>query len=215
MRTRIITRRASRPCGPSGRTDGRRSRPAALLPRLRRLWPLLLAAVLLLGGCYQAEEQTSPPTDERLPDQTIENYQLTTSEAGVKRWVLDSDRMEKFEDQEDVELYGVRMRFYRDGVYHSTLTSERGIANLSTRNLFAWGNVVVVTEDDRRLETEELHYDNVAGRIHNDVFNRYRRGQDWSTGFGLEATPDLDYIEIKRQFQAELTEENAGEDRSP
>jgi hypothetical protein len=64
--------------------------------------------------------------------------------------------------------------------------------------------VVVVTEDGRRLETQELYYDNERGLIHNDVFDRLTRGDDVVTGVGLEATPDLEYIEIKQRVQAEV-----------
>ena len=186
--------------------------PTSRHPR-RGLPAVLAVALLAMAGCYSMEEEQPPAgSDERTPDQVFYNYRLIESEAGVKRWVLDSDKMEKYADQEDVELYGVRMQFYRDGVFHSTLTSERGLANLTRRDLFAWGDVVVQTEDGRRLETEELHYDNRQERIHNDVFNRFLRGNEWMTGFGLEATPDLDYIEIKQRVRAEVTDEGAAED---
>ncbi|HPF71139.1 MAG TPA: hypothetical protein PLQ13_10755, partial [Candidatus Krumholzibacteria bacterium] len=66
------------------------------------------------------------------------------------------------------------------------------------------GNVVVVTDDGRRLETEELFYGNTTRLITNEVFNRFTRGGDVLTGIGLEATPDLEYIEIKADLQADV-----------
>jgi LPS export ABC transporter protein LptC len=198
---------------PKERTGRQRSAPAA--GRTRRLALATAAIVMLLpfAACERTEQTPSEAGTEQLPDQQIYNYRLIESEGGVKRWLLESDRMEKYLDREDVELFSVSMEFYREGEYHSTLTSDRGRANLSTKNLFAWGNVVVVTHDGRRLETEELHYDNRGGLIHNDVYNRFTWGDDVMTGYKLEATPDLDNIEIKEQVSAEVQDEAEDEGR--
>ena len=118
--------------------------------------------------------------------------------------------MERWQDVEDAQLYGVDMDFYKADTLHSTLTSERGQANLKTQDLFAWGNVVVVTKDGRRLETEELNYDDGTGLISNDVFNRFTRGQDVMTGVGMEATPDLDSFELKSEVTAQAVTESEG-----
>ncbi len=67
--------------------------------------------------------------------------------------------------------------------------------------------MVVVTNDGRRLETEELFFDNETQLIHNDVFDRFTRDGDVVTGIGLEATPDLEYIEIKQRVEAEVEDE--------
>jgi len=174
---------------------------------------MLLGAGLLpvgmgLAGCQSSDEPPALVKHGEIPDQQFYDYRLIESSGGVKRWVLQSDKMEKYANREDVELYNVTMNFYRDGEYFSTLTSERGQANLTTRNLFAWGNVVVITADGRKLETEELHYDNISGLIYNDVFDRFTRGEDVMTGIGLEATPDLEYFELKEQVQAEVGDES-------
>jgi LPS export ABC transporter protein LptC len=103
------------------------------------------------------------------------------------------------------------MDFFREGEYFSTLVSDSGIANLQTNDVFVWGDVVVTTSDGRRLRTSELHYTNSDGLIRNEVFNVFDRGQDVITGIGLEATPDLDYIEIKRDVAAEVSDEAAAQ----
>ena len=168
-----------------------------------------LAALLavVLPGCSSSEPGTEESEPANLPEQQIYDYRIIESEGGVRQWVLDSERMEKYPQKEQLELYEVRMQFYRQGEFFSTLTSERGRANPKTKNLFCWGNVVVVTEDGRRLETEELHYDDQEGLIRNEVFNRFTWGDDVMTGTGLEATPDLEYLEIKERVEAEVEDE--------
>jgi LPS export ABC transporter protein LptC len=173
---------------------------------------VLLVGVVAVAGCTDIEQASGPDQDAaRLPDQQIYDYRLIDSEAGVTQWILGSQRMEKYAGREDVELYDLEMQFYDEGKYFSTLTAERGRANLQTKNLFAWGNVVVVTTDGRRLETEELHYDDAAGRIYNDVYNRFTWGEDMMTGNHLEATPDLKYLEIKEKVNADMTDQALGD----
>lgn len=183
---------------------------AAVAPALAPAVALALA--LAAAGCGHSPDGAASPAASRpaeaVPEQEIFDYRLIETEAGQRRWVLDSSRMQKFPDQEDLELFDVHMDFYRDGAYYSTLTSQRGRANPTRKDLFAWGTVVVTTVDGRRLETEELRYDNASGRITNEVFNRFTRGDDVATGYGLVATPALDYFELKERVDASVTDES-------
>jgi len=138
------------------------------------------------------------------PIQQFFDYRLVESNAGVRQWVLVSDLMNKYEGKRDALLMTVHLDFYKNGAHFSTLTSDSGSANLQTKDIFTWGNVVVVTDDGRRLETEELYFDNEKQLIHNDVFDRFTREGDVIEGIGLEATPDLEYIEIKQQVEADV-----------
>ena len=67
------------------------------------------------------------------------------------------------------------------------VTYSSGTTNLNTRHTHVWSNVVVVTDDGRKLETEELFFDNETELITNEVFNRFTRQHDVMTGIGLEA----------------------------
>lgn len=163
-------------------------------------------------GCATSDETTEPVArNGRVPKEQFFDYQMVETNNGVKDWVLDSDEMRKYSEQEDVELTTVKMNFFRDGAHFSTLTADSGKANLVTRDIHTWGDVVVITDDGRRLECEELFFSNDTQLIHNEVFNTFTRGIDVMTGIGLEATPDLDYIEIKQQVEAEVADQPAAE----
>jgi len=170
--------------------------------------PGLLLLCVLLAGCAD-EERVAATGDVSadLPDQELFNTTIYDSKEGVRRWILRSDRLARYRDQDEAQLHGVHMDFYRADSLFSTLTSERGRANMKTNNLFAWGDVVVVTRDGRRLETEELDYDDASGLISNDVFNRFTRGDDVMTGIGMEATPELDSFELKQSVEATVYDE--------
>ncbi len=174
-----------------------------------------LAMVL---GCGSSEEptRTAAPGAKpgRVPEQQFFGYRLIESEAGVRQWVLQSEKMLKFSGEKNVHLVTLHMDFFKDGEHFSVLTSDSGLANLNTKDINAWGNVVVVTDDGRQLETEELYFNNETQLIHNDVFNRFTRDGDVLTGIGLEATPDLEYIEIKQEVEVEVEDEANGESGS-
>nr|MEE4267346.1 LPS export ABC transporter periplasmic protein LptC [Candidatus Krumholzibacteria bacterium] len=186
---------------------------------LRIFFPATVLVALLtlaLPGCSSTEETSEPVAGHaRVPKEQFFDYQLTETSAGIKQWVLISDEMRKYSDQEDVELTTVMMDFFRDGTHFSVLTADSGKAHLLTKDVYTWGNVVVITDDGRRLECEELYFSNETQLIHNEVFNTFTRGNDVMTGIGLEATPDLDYIEIKRQVEAEVADEASDQRAAP
>jgi hypothetical protein len=51
--------------------------------------------------------------------------------------------------------------------------------------------------------------------IYNDVYNRFTWGEDLVTGNGLEATPDLEYLEIKERVSAEVEDRSKSEGQNP
>ena len=189
-------------------------RPSSCRRLVPSLWSALLV-VLLLAGCFgEGSEPESVSSGSRprsqVPEQQIFDYRFIETRQGVRQWVLESDEMLKFAGQDGMLLVDLKMVFFKEGTYHSTLTADSGRANQITRDVHAWGTVVVVTEDGRKLETEELFFDNRRELIHNDVFDKLTREGDVVTGIGLEATPDLEYIELKENVQAHV-----GDDESP
>ncbi len=187
-------------------TNGHHPGPIIKAPSTAAI--VLLLLTLSLAGCEdqaRMAETTDLPDD--LPDQELFDTSIYDSHEGVRRWRLDSERLARYHDQDEAQLYDVHMEFYRADTLFSTLTSERGRANMKTNDLFTWGDVVVVTRDGRRLETEELYYDERNGLISNDVFNRFTRGDNVMTGIGMEATPELDRFELKQAVAATVYDE--------
>jgi LPS export ABC transporter protein LptC len=180
-------------------------------PQTRGLLLVATMLVVVILGCGDTDEPagSSPPGDsaKRVPEQQFFDYRLIESEAGVRQWVLQSDKMLKYAGEKQVNLVTLQMDFFKDGEHFSVLTADSGRANLTTKDIHTWGNVVVITDDGRVLETEELFFDNERQLIYNDVFDRFTQDGDVLTGIGLEATPDLEYIEIKQNVEAEVEDE--------
>ena len=175
---------------------------------MNKLVYISLAFSLLLSGCAEFDDQKVQDIHDGIPpDQELLDYVMTETENGLKKWVLISDKLQRFSDSDDVQLFELEMQFYDADVLTSTITSRRGTANLDTGKLFAWREVVVISADGRKLETEELHYDDKSGLIVNDVFDTFTRGHDVMTGYGMEATPELDYFELKDSVNAYVVSE--------
>ena len=174
--------------------------------------------VISLVGCVDGDEpsQTATPAakTQNRPEQQFFDYRLIESEKGVRQWVLQNDKMLKYAGEKDVQLITLHMDFFKHGEHFSVLTADSGRANLTTKDIHAWGNVIVITDDGRKLETEQLFFNNKTELIHNDVFNRFTREGDVLTGIGLEATPDLEYIEIKENVEAQVEDEDNPESGS-
>lgn len=176
------------------------------------------AVLAVVSGCGDSGEpsQAAAPGARtgRVPERQFFDYRLIESEAGIRQWALQSEKMLKFSGEKDVHLVTLHMDFFKEGGHFSVLTADSGRANLTTKDIHTWGNVIVVTDDGRRLECEELFFNNETELIHNDVFNRFTRDGDVLTGMGLEATPDLEYIEIKQKVEAEVEDEANAESGS-
>lgn len=181
---------------------------------------VLVVLLCLVGAGCKSDEGAAPPVPmtpaekKATPEQQFFDYKLIETEQGIRQWVLHSEEMQKFPGQTDVLLVTVTMDFFREGEHFSVLTADSGLANPTTHNVHTWGSVVIITDDGRRLETEELFFDNKTELIHNDVFDRFTREGDVITGIGLEATPDLEYIEIKNRFNSDVADEEQTESRS-
>lgn len=167
----------------------------------------LLLAVVAAG--LVACGETADPSDEASVaqstparghlEQAFDSYELYETDAAVQQWTLNSDFMQKYSGLDHADLQQIKMVFFDDGVYHATLVADSGTAKIKNNDVHVWGHVVITTATGRRLRTSELFFTNADGYIRNEVYNVFDRGDDVITGYGLEATPDLDYFMLKRQ----------------
>lgn len=135
---------------------------------MRRLFALVMFSMATACG----QESTMPSAaDESLYLQADNISFFVTSHmtsAGVRTATLEADTAFTFESARRWDFIDVKVVFYNElGAEGGTLTSRTADLNVADNLFIARENVVLITpgsNGERRLETEELHYD-LAGKI--------------------------------------------------
>jgi LPS export ABC transporter protein LptC len=117
--------------------------------------------------------------------------------------VLVSEQANTFNDQHLVEMFKLKIDFYRktgDSI-SANMTADSGKINTDSRDMETRQNVVLTTSDGLRLLTDYLDWSNKLRRFTTESKVRLEKGEDWLEGEGMTASPDLKEIEIKRNVR--------------
>lgn len=169
-----------------------------------------------LGACQ--DTGATPPVAGRATadtaDQTLFGVRLVMADRGVQRAGLEADTGFTYEDNSRFELRVVRTIFFTEtGVKNATLTSREGTYSVRSGNMEARGNVVVISEDGRRLETPQLRFDPGRNEISGDSAFVLTRPGDILRGIGFVTDPNLTRINVKRAASGSTTKSVPQPDR--
>ena len=171
---------------------------------------------LLAGGC---EHRTRPGGTDRnnttrgpTPKHVSWDAEFDMSENGRPRAVLRARRMEQY--QADDSTYSVwrsmddttKVRVYlfdEEGDSSATVTADSLVFQDQKGVLDAYRNVIVTTEDNKRLESEHLTWHQADRTIRTRRFVRIRTPSEVVQGDGLVADEDLETYQLGR-FSAEV-----------
>lgn len=162
----------------------------------------LVMGILVGAGAIACTTKTQPPVAAKSAladsaDQVIYNLRTTLTNQGVSRAQLQSDTAYAFEDNTRYELDNVHTTFYTaTGTKDGVLTSRRGTYNSRTSRMIARQNVVVVSEDGRRLTTPELIYDQQRNELSSDSAFIMTEPNRRLEGIGFRSDPDMKNIQI-------------------
>ena len=180
--------------------------------------PAVVALTMMVAAVGCEEPGATPPVGRSAAgdtaDQTLFGVRLTLADHGVQRALLQADTAFSYEDNTRTELRVVRTTFYTEtGVKDGTLTSREGTYNSRAGNMEARGNVVVVSEDGRRLVTQQLRYEPQRNEITGDsAFVLTRPGEELS-GIGFRTDPNLSRINVLRAARGTTNRSVAQPDR--
>lgn len=163
-------------------------------------------STIVLFGAVAAlacgSDKRQPPVATHSPladsaDQVMYGARFTLTDEGVSRAHLISDTAYFFDDNTRIELEKVNITFFTvTGMKDAVLTSQRGTYNNRTNNMIARQNVVVVSEDGRRLTSEELKYNQQTNQISSDsAFVMTEPGRRLE-GVGFRSDPNMKNIQI-------------------
>lgn len=160
------------------------------------------ALVICIGLTLGCDTRTAPPIGRGSAmadsaDQVMFGAHFNLTDKGLSRAELLSDTAYFFEDNTRVELRKVEATFYTTtGARDAYLTSKRGTYRSRVGSMVARDNVIVVTEEGRRLTTPELKFDQAMNEISSDsAFVMTEPGRRLE-GIGFKSDPNMQNIRI-------------------
>jgi LPS export ABC transporter protein LptC len=172
----------------------------------------LTLAVWLSAGCG-GDEGKSTATKSELPDEILVQFVTEETDSGRLSWRLSAPKATRYINKKVFLMTNPRIEFYDEaGILRTTLVSEQGEYLQGTRDMLAYGNVVVTTVDGDVLETDSLRYLNKEDKIVSDSFVKLTRHNDVITGYGLEADNRLNSVDIKRDVRARIIDDDGQTD---
>lgn len=163
----------------------------------RLLLALLLAS---LAACKQDDPIPVGTRDVRADsaDQVLFGVRHNITDAGLLRAKLVSDTGFIFDEGTRIELVDVDLTFFTTtGARNAVLTSREGTYRTRVGAMEARGDVLVVSEDGRRLTTQQLRYDPNRNQISSDsAFVLTESGGRRLEGVGFVSDPDMNNIRI-------------------
>jgi LPS export ABC transporter protein LptC len=160
-----------------------------------------LAALCALASCRGREQP--PVTAVQSPadsaDQVMVQVRTLLTERGVQQGELFADTAYVYDDNSRFEFRKVRTTFNTPtGALNGTLTARQGRYDMRQRVLEAFGNVVVVTTDGKRLLTPHLRFDQSRNLVRSDSAFTLIDGDSRSEGLGFESDPNITRFVCKR-----------------
>jgi LPS export ABC transporter protein LptC len=130
-------------------------------------------------------------------DQVMYGAHFNLTDKGLARAELLSDTAFFFEENTRIELRKVETTFFTaSGARDAYLTSMRGSYNNRTGLMQAKDDVIVTTEEGRRLTTPELRYDQASNEISSDSNFVLTEPGRRLEGIGFRSDPNMQNVKI-------------------
>lgn len=182
---------------------------------------LVLTLLLMMGGgCeYRSRDGKTalPPDSARRagPSQVTLAPRFVLNEGGTRRAVIQADRMEQYTSADSAysvwrthhDSARVRSYVFEKGDSSATILADSVVFFNQEGRFEAYGNVVVLTTEGRRLESEQLTWNQADRTIRTRRFVHITTPTENVQGNGLVADEDLETYRIGR-FTAEVEVED-------
>lgn len=174
---------------------------------ISRRW-LCCAAVGLLALAACKQKGSAPPvkvgaTLADSAEQVMFNVRTLLTEKGVQRGELFADTAYIFDDNTRFELRRVRATFNTaTGAKDGVMSADRGRYSIRQQVLEGFGNVIIVTNDGKRLTSPQLKYMQGLNEVSSDTsFTLVQPGKTLS-GVGFKSDPQLTHFVVKKGAKA-------------
>jgi LPS export ABC transporter protein LptC len=162
---------------------------------------MVAVATIATAGCV--DNKATPAVQKASvadsADQVMYGITFNLTDKGLSRAELNSDTAYFFDENTRIELRTVEVTFFTaTGARDAYLTSDRGTYQSRRGMMVARGDVIVITEEGRRLTTPELRYDQTMNEIASDsAFVLTEPGRRLE-GIGFRSDPNMQNVQILR-----------------
>jgi LPS export ABC transporter protein LptC len=177
----------------------------------RQVWIIILLVVVAFTGCGKDQTASTDQgglTDSTLrPDSEVSGARIYLYDRGRVITEIVAEKIVTFESIDSTMGYKLDIDVYDStGAATANIVGDSGIIREATGNLSLYGNVVVITADSSKLETEYLYWDSEVDSIKTNAFVRLTKGEDVITGWGLQADQRLHSTKILSRVSGTITD---------
>ena len=140
-------------------------------------------------------------SDKQQPIEKIKEAELLHTENGKVKVRLLASRIERFKDIQPALIFSdhLEVYFYNDSSeLQSTLIADYASIDEENKIMMAQNNVVLISSDDKKLETDELIWDENKNKIYTDKKVKITTGKEVIYGEGFTSTPDFKQYSITK-----------------
>ena len=134
------------------------------------------------------------------PIEIINGAEILQTENGILKIKIVASNIKRFEDIQPNLLLsnGIEVTFYKDSAIRSVLNAEKAEIYESSNIMIASDNVVLVSSEGKRMNTEELIWDEKKNKIYTDKQIVITTDKEIIKGEGFESNPDFSEYSIAK-----------------
>jgi len=140
-------------------------------------------------------------SDKQQPIEQIKGAELLHTENGTVKVRLVASRIERFQNIQPELIFSnhLEVYFYNDSSQlQSTLIADYASIDEKKKIMLAQNNVILISNDDKKLETNELFWDENKNKIYTDKKVKITTGKEVIYGEGFTSTPDFKQYSITK-----------------
>ena len=137
----------------------------------------------------------------RQPIEQIKGAQLLHTENGKVKVKVLANSIERFQDFQPALIFPNKLEvyFYNDSSHlQSTLIADYASIDEEKKIMLAKNNVILISTDDKKLETDELVWDENKNKIYTDKKVKITTGKEVVFGEGFTSTTDFKEYSITK-----------------
>tara|TARA_B100000780_G_scaffold174665_1_gene122323 strand:- start:1329 stop:1862 length:534 start_codon:yes stop_codon:yes gene_type:complete len=140
-------------------------------------------------------------SDKQQPIEQIKGAELLHTENGKVKVRLVANRIERFQEIQPALIFPdhLEVYFYNDSSQlQSTLMADYASIDEEKKIMLAQNNVILISSDDKKVETTELVWDENKNKIYTDKKVKITTGKEVIYGEGFTSTPDFKQYSITK-----------------